>query len=574
MTQRILASTLLIGTLGVGATADTLTWSGLGDGSSFGDADNWTPAGATIDLTALEDDFVIDAPDACVGCPGGVAQISWVAGEGSFTMTAGEMAGGAGIRYTTVDLSGGVMTRLFALDCAITLSNDATLVFTGGGNPVNLTTVDLVGADAVVRFTAETPDAFRAEHAGKFTYDGLPGIEGLTFEVVAEGDTGCVVRSLGGTFEPQTLVWNGTGGDGTSFTDPANWDGTPTGGIIDADVLVDHYVLNDGAIGADLDGDGVDFGVRQLYFYAEGDFTMTGGEMIQNATVGTQGITGGRVHVSGGVLNRQFLSACEAFVSGTAEVVLNGGADPVPFGSIVDLSGEQCSVTFLNETVDDFRLEHVSKFRVDGVLAVEGVNLLVQSFGKAGCVVTAIGAACPADLDGDGQVGGSDVGVMLSQWGGPGSGDLDGDGSVGGADFGLLLSEWGDCPVNPCEGARCDDGNECTIDYCDPTTGECVNELIEGCTPDFCEGIDCDDDDPCTVDYCDPLTGECVNEFVEGCGDGGCGDPLAGPCDEVSESPGCADAACCTAVCAIDSYCCEVEWDETCVILTSGLDEC
>ena len=65
-----------------------------------------------------------------------------------------------------------------------------------------------------------------------------------------------------------------------------------------------------------------------------------------------------------------------------------------------------------------------------------------------------------------------------------------------------------------------------------------------------------------------------MNEFVEGCGEGGCGDPLAGPCNEANASPGCADAACCTAVCAIDSYCCEVEWDETCVILTSGLDEC
>ncbi len=559
---------------GASATADTLTWSGLGDGTSFADAGNWKPAGATIDLAALEDDFVIDDPGACVGCPGGVAQISWVAGEGSLTMTGGEMIGGAGIRFTTIDLSGGVMTRTFALECEIAVSNDATLVFNGGGNPVNLSTVSLAGADAMVSFTAETPDDFRAEHAGKFTFDGLPGIEGLTFEVVAEGDTGCAVRSLGGSFEPQTLVWNGTGGDGTSFTDLANWDGTPTGGFIDANVLVDHYVQNDGVLGADLDGDGTGYGVRQLYFYADGDFTMTGGEMVQDLTVGTQGITGGKVYVSGGVLNRQFLSACEAYISGTAEVVLNGGADPVPFGAIVDLSGEQCSVTFLDETTADFRLEHVSKFRVEGALAVEGVNLVVQSFGKTGCVVTAIGAACPADLDGDDQVGGSDVGVMLSQWGGPGTGDLDGDGVVGGADFGLLLSAWGDCPVNPCEGARCDDGNECTIDYCDPTTGECVHDLIDGCTPDFCDGVDCNDDDPCTLDYCDPLTGECINEFVEGCGEGGCGDPLAGDCDEANGTPGCSDAACCTGVCAIDSFCCDVEWDEACVNIASSLGDC
>ncbi len=567
-------SMLTLAVLAAGASADTLTWSGLGDGTSFVDAGNWDPAGATIDLAALVDDFVIDDPNACVGCPGGVAQISWVAGEGSLTMSAGEMAGGAGIRFTTVDLSGGVMTRMFALECDITVSNDATLVLTGAGAPVNTTTVRMVGPDARVRFTNETPDEFRVEHASKFTYDGLPGIEGVTMEVVAEGDTGCVVRSLGGNFKAQTLVWNGTGGDGTSFTDPSNWDGTPTGGIIDANVLVDHYVLNDGVVGADQDGDGVGFGVRQLYFYADGDFTMTGGELMQELTNGTQGITGGRVFVSGGVLNRQFLSACEAFISGTAEVVLNGGADPVPFGAIVDLSGEQCSVTFLNETADDFRLEHVSKFRVDGALAVEGVNLVVQPFGKTGCVVTAIGAACPADLDGDDKVGGSDVGVMLSLWGGPGSGDLDGDGIVAGGDFGLLLSAWGDCPVNPCEGAKCDDGNECTIDYCDPVTGECVNELIDGCTPDFCDGVDCNDGDPCTIDSCDPLTGECINEFVEGCGEGGCGDPLAGACNQANGTPACSDAACCAGVCAIDSFCCEVEWDAACVNIASGVGDC
>lgn len=572
--HKILISTLVFAVAGA-TSAETLTWTGLGDGVSFVDLGNWdgTPTGGVIDVATLVDDFVVSDPAAVVGGDGGVVQLSW-AGSGSLAISAGELRGGGGIRFTTVDLTGGALTRTFALECGITVSNDAVLTFTGGGNPVNLSTVALVGTDASVVFTNETPDEFRAEHTSKFTYDGLPGIEGLTFEVVAEGDLGCRVRSLGGSFKAQTLVWNGTGGDGISFVDPANWDGTPTGGIIDADVLVDHYVLEEGVIGADVDGDGVGYGVRQLYFYADGDFTITGGVMEQELTNGTQGITGGRVFASGGVLNRQFLSACEAYISGTAEVVLNGGADPVPFGAIIDLSGEECSVTFLNETVDDFRLEHASKFRVDGALAVEGVNLLVEPFGKTGCIVTALAAACPADLDGDDKVGGSDVGVMLSQWGGPGTGDLDGDGIVSGGDFGLLLSAWGDCPVNPCEGAQCDDGNECTIDYCDPTTGECVHEVIPGCTPDFCDGVDCNDGDPCTLDYCDPLTGECVNEFVPGCGEGGCGDPLAGACNEANGTPACSDAACCEGVCAIDSFCCDVEWDAACVNIASGVGDC
>lgn len=53
-------------------------------------------------------------------------------------------------------------------------------------------------------------------------------------------------------------------------------------------------------------------------------------------------------------------------------------------------------------------------------------------------------ADCPADLDGDGEVGGSDVGIMLAGWG-TAQGDLDGDGDTDGADFGILLAAFGDC---------------------------------------------------------------------------------------------------------------------------------
>ena len=53
--------------------------------------------------------------------------------------------------------------------------------------------------------------------------------------------------------------------------------------------------------------------------------------------------------------------------------------------------------------------------------------------------------ACPADFDGDGIVGGSDLSVILSNWGGTGAGDLDGDGVVSGTDMTTLLSAWGPC---------------------------------------------------------------------------------------------------------------------------------
>lgn len=52
---------------------------------------------------------------------------------------------------------------------------------------------------------------------------------------------------------------------------------------------------------------------------------------------------------------------------------------------------------------------------------------------------------CPADLNGDGEVDGADLGILLGQWDGPGSADLTGDGVVEGADLGILLGSWGPC---------------------------------------------------------------------------------------------------------------------------------
>ena len=129
---------------------------------------------------------------------------------------------------------------------------------------------------------------------------------------------------------------------------------------------------------------------------------------------------------------------------------------------------------------------------------------------------------------------------MLAEWGAcPGcGGDLNMDGEVSGADVGLLLSVWGECPGDPCD------------------------------------GVDCDDMDPCTIDYCDPVTGECVHEPIDGCGGGGCGDPLAGACNEANGTPGCSDVACCEAVCAVDSFCCDTEWDAACVTIAADQGDC
>jgi len=442
MMNRIALSASLLGVLTLGVTAETLTWTGAGDGQSFGQAANWdgTPTGGVVDINALVDDYVIDDPAAVVGGSGGVAQLSWVSGSGSLTMSAGTMTGATGLRYTTLDLSGGVMTRQFFLEVVATISGTGELRLNGGGNPLNLSSIDVQGTESSVVFINETPADFLNEHLTKFTFDGLPPIEGVTFTVETDGGAGCIVRSLGGEITPQDLTWTGAG-DGESFADVANWSGTPTGGSINLDTLVDRYTIDDGLVGGE-------FGVLQMYFLADGELVMAGGTLSQGVGAGTQGITGGTVTLTGGTLNRQFLSGAGVSVSGTAMVNLAGGADPLPFGTTVDMSGAECSITFTNETVADFEAEHLAKITIDGEPAVIGENLQVDPVGKTGCVISVIVASgCPADLNGDGEVNGADVGLMIGQWGACAdcAADLNGDGMVDGADFGLLIGAWGLC---------------------------------------------------------------------------------------------------------------------------------
>jgi hypothetical protein len=64
------------------------------------------------------------------------------------------------------------------------------------------------------------------------------------------------------------------------------------------------------------------------------------------------------------------------------------------------------------------------------------------------CGACPTGSACPADLDGDGNVGVVDFLWLLAQWGTDPGGppDFDGDGTGGISDFLVLLDAWGPCP--------------------------------------------------------------------------------------------------------------------------------
>jgi hypothetical protein len=76
--------------------------------------------------------------------------------------------------------------------------------------------------------------------------------------------------------------------------------------------------------------------------------------------------------------------------------------------------------------------------------------LLVGGFGATTGPISAIleidgppPSNCPADLDGDGIVGGLDLSALLASWGQGSNGDVDGDGDTDGGDLTALLAAWG-----------------------------------------------------------------------------------------------------------------------------------
>ncbi len=104
----------------------------------------------------------------------------------------------------------------------------------------------------------------------------------------------------------------------------------------------------------------------------------------------------------------------------------------------------------------------------------------------------------------------------------------------------------------------CDDADPCTIDACEPGTGDCAIDHppvdcndSNLCTEDTCSPVSgcvyapvvCEDGDFCTIGACNPLTGDCSFAPVD-CGPydlcdpatGDCYDPCSGTiCDPISQ---------------------------------------
>ena len=90
------------------------------------------------------------------------------------------------------------------------------------------------------------------------------------------------------------------------------------------------------------------------------------------------------------------------------------------------------------------------------------------------------------------------------------------------------------------------------------------------CSDPFCCTAVCEADPSCCQLAWDF---NCVEYAYQRCARG-CGIAESGSCIYPHKNPGCNNAKCCAAICAQDPYCCQAEWDSTCAQMTSTDPKC
>jgi hypothetical protein len=100
-------------------------------------------------------------------------------------------------------------------------------------------------------------------------------------------------------------------------------------------------------------------------------------------------------------------------------------------------------------------------------------------------------------------------------------------------------------------GGQCPGDDDCYVTHASPgcNSAECCEQVC-AYVPTCCE-VEWDEN--------------CVEAALAICE---CGNPNAGDCFDPygTGTPGCNDLACCEAMCAIDSFCCDNQWDELCAL--------
>ncbi len=169
------------------------------------------------------------------------------------------------------------------------------------------------------------------------------------------------------------------------------------------------------------------------------------------------------------------------------------------------------------------------------------------------CCLTLWDSICAAEaIDLCSNCGGTSAGTCFEAHGSPSCNDAACCSSVCAVDPWCCTTSWDGICVGE------------AVDLCpncgDPETGSCYivhpNKFCDNAT--CCEAVCASDAFCCDVTW-DYL---CAGAAAANCP--GCGNPNAGSCYAVQATPYCADAACCTLVCASDPFCCNSQWDSLC----------
>jgi hypothetical protein len=100
-----------------------------------------------------------------------------------------------------------------------------------------------------------------------------------------------------------------------------------------------------------------------------------------------------------------------------------------------------------------------------------------------------------------------------------------------------------------------------------PAPGDCFTPHANpGCSNESCCTLVCAEDDDCCRFEWDSL---CVDAAEALCGGSAC--PGTGSCFAQHPTPGCNDANCCNAVCGKEPLCCVLDWDSSCVSAANDL---
>ena len=267
-----------------------IVWTGA-NGADIFDEDNWDLSNSLVEVIdpnfSIDDDVIIK--DATVEIPQVTGQKRFQVSSG-YTITVDNseiklvggsndgIGGAAGSRLPqgpegpVLDIKNGSFVEVFFIVNGVQVNVDGTseVIFGGGGNPVNLSLIDLKEG-AVLGFKNETIEAFNSEHLGKLTIDGEVAEEEINYSISLsdEGVTTIIAGTDGDPGDDVILSFE------TDETSVESGDSVNLTWVVSEEII--SLTLDDGSGPIEVDFDPVDFdGELNVTLTETTTFTLSG----------------------------------------------------------------------------------------------------------------------------------------------------------------------------------------------------------------------------------------------------------------------------------------------------------